>query len=338
MPQASGGCTGDIEVDEILSRANLESVTKMHGSEVYTWEGFCQAIRAMESVGQALQGTGTGPKRVAEVLSNLASLLAQCMWESGGEAPWSACDENNYSGLSTAPCTQRGDGQRYDSLTTPPAFAVDPGMQMTAETYASWTPGPMKCEPGTPTEGCCWWGRGAIQTTGPHNYKMLQLDVVSKIQSLSDVDLCRNPEAVCQNSQLKFLGALYYWISVVQAAPAFGTSLHNFVVAGFSDQSSIVNGASFNAGTGGMVNNGFWNVAAHGNQGRMTYFHQIIDALKNAGMGQGMEALEPISAPNACESCLEQGTGNCYVSDWKVPCFEAADQAGCDTFSGDFCG
>eukprot|EP00041_Stephanoeca_diplocostata_P001560 m.20429 g.20429 ORF g.20429 m.20429 type:complete len:68 (-) comp12143_c0_seq1:213-416(-) len=33
--------------------------------------------------------------------------------------------------------------------------AVDPQMQMTAETFAPWTLGPMECTPGTATATCC---------------------------------------------------------------------------------------------------------------------------------------------------------------------------------------
>ena len=73
-------------------------------------------------------------------------------------------------------------------------------MKMTAVTYAPWAKlGPMECTPGTVTEKCCWWGRGAIQTTGPNNYGMLNKEVVMKTKSLKDkgIDLCKNPEAIC---------------------------------------------------------------------------------------------------------------------------------------------
>jgi predicted chitinase len=100
----------------------------------------------------------------------VAGLLAQAMWESGGDAPWSACDENNYTGWKTAPCTQRTDGILYAGLNDREwACDVDMNMEMTAVTHASWTPGPMKCS-SSENPGCCWWGRGAIQTTGPNNY------------------------------------------------------------------------------------------------------------------------------------------------------------------------
>ena len=94
------------------------------------------------------------------------------MWESGGDAPWTACDENNYVNTETAACSQRWDGSKYHDLGKgdPLSCDVDPGMATKALTWASWAPGPMQCGPGTPTEKCCWWGRGAIQLTGPYNY------------------------------------------------------------------------------------------------------------------------------------------------------------------------
>lgn len=153
------------------------------------------------------------------LLHSMHSLPAQTAWESGGDSPFSACDENNYRGSEWSvppPCTQRDDLQRYDSLTGPPACGVDKAMQMTAETWASWTPGPMSCVPSTNSAGCCWWGRGAIQTTGPHNYKMLQTKVIDGIAQFADIDLCLNPEAMCQHPDLRWIGAMYYWTSVVQ--------------------------------------------------------------------------------------------------------------------------
>merc|ERR1712187_1101790 len=83
-PTPSGdGCTGNVDVDAILARADLASVTQLSGSAVYTWEGFCEAVRAIGTVGHALYsgGAATVRRRVALVLANIASLLAQSMWE-----------------------------------------------------------------------------------------------------------------------------------------------------------------------------------------------------------------------------------------------------------------
>jgi predicted chitinase len=340
-PQPSGEvCTGDAEADQILTAPGVIAASLLEGSSVYTWGGFCSAARAIAQVGLPLHsGTGSGASRVAQMLTNIASLLAQSMWESGGDAPWSACDENNYLGIETAPCTQRGDGQRYDSLTGPPACTVDKQMHMVAETWASWTPGPMSCVPGTVTEGCCWWGRGAIQTTGPHNYKMLQQEVVSKIPSFESVDLCANPEAICQHDELKMLGAMYYWSSVVQNAAHFKASLDAYVATGFSDEGSVVGGASFNAGTGGMVNNGFWAATPHGNSGRMAYFRKLVSAMRAAGMGQGLVPVEATPAPTGCAAVCQAQGETCYVASWAVPCFTpGGGEAECSGYEGEFCG
>ena len=74
----------------------------------------------------------------------------------------------------------------------------------------------MQCAPDTVTESCCWWGRGAIQTTGPNNYGLLQRDVISRLPHHDGVDLCTNPEAICQYDDIKYLGAIFYWANNVQ--------------------------------------------------------------------------------------------------------------------------
>lgn len=165
---------------------------------------------------------------------------------------------------------------------------------MTAVTFAKWTPGPMKCAPGTETEGCCWWGRGAIQTTGPNNYGLLNHEVFAKIPSLAHIDLCRNPEGICDtsdgNKQKNWLGAVHYWAHNVQGYEDakykrnWMTSLNQFVDGNFSLSASRVNGSDFASGTGSVVNNGFWGSGAHKNDKRVNNFRWILDELKQAGM------------------------------------------------------
>merc|ERR1719440_1744068 len=92
-------------------------------------------------------------------------------------------------------------------------------MNITAVTWAHYASGPLTCEPGTIREGCCWWGRGAIQSRGPNEFGYIQQEAVSLIPELAGVDLCTNPEAVCQGKKnettdaLKWLGALLVWAS-----------------------------------------------------------------------------------------------------------------------------
>jgi len=289
-------CTGDPEIDAVLQASNVGCLIGLTSANtVYTWTGFCDAVRLFHSIDGTSRriylGEDTGS--AAHGLANIAALLAQCMWESGGDAPFTACDENNYRRSETAACTQRADKERYDSLSDRPWHCeVDKSMTMTAETAASWAPGPLRCVPGTVTEGCCWWGRGAIQTTGPNNYGLLNQEVISKIPALvkRGVDVCTNPEAMCQHPETRWIGALFYWANDVQGYTDeryrrnFRDSLDKFVGGNFSRAASTVSGADFAAGTGGVVNNGFWEATPHENAKRVAYFDEIIDVFRKAGM------------------------------------------------------
>jgi len=237
-----------------------------------------------------------------KTLANIGGLLAQCAWESGGDVPFHACDENNWSGSATASCTQRADGSLYHDLTGPGACAVDSAMQMTAVTAAHWTTGPIECTPGTATEGCCWWGRGAIQTTGPFNYGKLQSEVVDHMGLIdsttgSSMDLCTNPEAICENDELKFVGSFYYWVSVVQQEQCFAAMLDEY--AGTDSAPWNNNGGGgcykFSSGIGGSINNGIWNSHAHGEYGRQTQFGHMMMALQN-----GYNAYDGVAPSQHC--------------------------------------
>jgi len=105
----------------------------------------------------------------AQGLVNIAGLLGQTMTESAG---YSACDENNWRNWPTAACSQRADHAPYAGLNDRP-YACKVKKEMYMKAYTFIAPGPLKCVPGTITEACCWWGRGAIQTTGPNNYGLL---------------------------------------------------------------------------------------------------------------------------------------------------------------------
>ena len=292
-------CTGDPELDAVLSRANFAVITQLTGSSIYTWNGFCVAMRKVTAIGVGgysgkslafFLGAGAGEQVGStngnlarnQALVGIASFMSQCMWESGGDAPWTACDENNFQGWATSACTQRPDGQLYHTLTSNISCGVDNSMTMTAETYASWTPGPLTCAPGTATAGCCWWGRGAIQTTGPHNYAALQRDVISNMAGFragdaAATDLCTNPEAMCQHDELKWVGALYYWVSIVQADTCFTSTLRAYgETLGAAAPAAVTGCYEFPKGTGGAINNGIWNSHAHGETGRIRYFNQIM--------------------------------------------------------------
>lgn len=295
-------CTGDVAVDAILSKANIARVSRLGDAQsVYTWAGFCQAVRLSQSVGVGalsqkplglLLGLKTSGVRSDDAethernggVANVLSFLAQCMWESGGDAPWSACDENNYSGKEDAACSQREDNTpKYHELGMGNADScgVDASMAITASTWASWTPGPMQCGPGTATEQCCWWGRGAIQLTGPYNYGRFQKDMVAKLPGrFKDMDICTDPGLICKDEELKWMGALYYWATTVQQETCFNPTLDAFVRNDFDTAATTPGCLSFPRGCGGSVNNGQWSWPAHRESARLGYFHSLAAAVK----------------------------------------------------------
>merc|ERR1712048_268349 len=113
----ASGCTGNADLDTLLERSNLAEAAGLNGAgSVYTWQGLCDAIKTAKSVGYTMF-EGTGPYSVAQAASNIASLLAQCKWESG---LWTACDENWWNTASPqGACSQRPDNSLYHELTGP---------------------------------------------------------------------------------------------------------------------------------------------------------------------------------------------------------------------------
>jgi len=84
----------------------------------------------------------------------------------------------------------------------------------------------------TTTEGCCWWGRGVIQTTGRCNFGVLNYYLGTNSQGVKDsnltykrknakfstVDFCKDPEFICNGDkpELKWIAGLFYWVQSVQ--------------------------------------------------------------------------------------------------------------------------
>ncbi len=120
---------------------------------------------------------------------------------------------------------------------------------------------------GGSTEGCCWWGRGVIQTTGRCNFGILNhhlgrshLDASEHPHPAAplygDVDFCEDPEAICASTahpELKWVAGLFYWMSSVQTYDADGwrylDALRAFVDGGLA-------GDGFIDAVSGIVNRG----------------------------------------------------------------------------------
>lgn len=116
-------------------------------------------------------------------------------------------------------------------------------------------------------EGCCWWGRGVIQTTGRCNFGTLNhylgkthmdpgaVPPPSKVL-YPDIDFCADPEVICASDdhpELKWVAGLFYWMSSVQKYEKNGWAylgeLRDFVDGGMTDPSFI-------DGVSGIVNRG----------------------------------------------------------------------------------
>jgi len=142
-------------------------------------------------------------------------------------------------------------------------------------------------------EGCCWWGRGVIQTTGVCNFGKLNFYLGKRAADegrdalFPSVDFCRDPGQICAPDgppELKWVAGLFYWLNSVQPYSAGGWSyvdeLKRWVDAGMdTGDTSFVDGAS------GIVNRGCHNPPScgtgelHGGASRARNFVTVLRAM-----------------------------------------------------------
>ncbi len=74
--------------------------------------------------------------------------------------------------------------------------------------------------PSTNVQGCCWWGRGVIQTTGRCNFGKLNKNIGAGAGSdalFPQINFCKNPQALCDGpSELKWIAGIFFWITEVE--------------------------------------------------------------------------------------------------------------------------
>ncbi|VAY87985.1 Chitinase [hydrothermal vent metagenome] len=143
-------------------------------------------------------------------------------------------------------------------------------------------------------EGCSWWGRGVIQTTGRQNFGTLnhfigrshvdksiigqdvtwagsQINVKPAPDNplFADMDLCSNPELICssqKHKEIKWIAGLFFWMNSVQAYKAdqgkyqgwnYKRELKKYVDSNFGKNNyKPLNGISFIDAVSGIVNRG----------------------------------------------------------------------------------
>jgi len=158
------------------------------------------------------------------------------------------------------------------------------------------SPAPLFGHPGgrTDVEGCCWWGRGVIQTTGICNFGKLNWYMGKRGKDegrdvlYGDIDFCKNPEAICEPDSppaLKWIAGFFYWLNDVQSYVDkdgwnYMSKLKNWTDAGMNtDDLSYINACS------GIVNRGCYNPPCGGNAmdggaARAANFATVLKALK----------------------------------------------------------
>jgi len=152
----------------------------------------------------------------------------------------------------------------------------------------------------TDVEGCCWWGRGVIQSTGVCNFGKLNWYMGKRGHDdgrdtlYPDIDLCKNPGAICDPNgtsqgkptpELKWIAGFFYWLNSVQSYVDkdgwnYMHALKNWTDTGMNlDDKSYINACS------GIVNRGCYNPPCGGNPmdggaERAANFATVIKALK----------------------------------------------------------
>lgn len=145
----------------------------------------------------------------------------------------------------------------------------------------------------TDLEGCCWWGRGVIQTTGTCNFGKLNFFMGKRAADegrtavYPSIDFCKNPNSICDPSsppELKWVAGMFYWLNAVQPYNSGGwnyiTELKKWVDNGMkTTDKSFINGAS------GIVNRGCHNPPncntgeLHAGTERAANFEKVLKAM-----------------------------------------------------------
>eukprot|EP00538_Stauroneis_constricta_P006372 CAMPEP_0119571434 /NCGR_PEP_ID=MMETSP1352-20130426/44115_1 /TAXON_ID=265584 /ORGANISM="Stauroneis constricta, Strain CCMP1120" /LENGTH=713 /DNA_ID=CAMNT_0007621113 /DNA_START=60 /DNA_END=2201 /DNA_ORIENTATION=+ len=174
-------------------------------------------------------------------------------------------------------------------------------------------------------EGCCWWGRGVIQVTGPCNIGRLNYHLTgtyyedgivrkeSGAYPYSDMNLCEDPGLICSGPpEFKWLSGLFFWLFDIQTYSNTELYQFDFQEALQTDGESIfdnpASGRSFVDSVSGLVNRGCPAASCPGAgpvDGRDARYENFIVA---------MDALRHIYDPSTFPPPQKQGAP--YVGPW----------------------
>lgn len=139
----------------------------------------------------------------------------------------------------------------------------------------------------TDVEGCCFWGRGVIQTTGICNFGKLNYYLGARAASegrdarYPDINFCEHPDAICsseEHKELKWIAGMFYWVESLQSYNSGGWNYINELQK-WVDGGMV--GNSFIDSVSGIVNRGCHNPpcaagAVDGQFERSTNFWKVL--------------------------------------------------------------
>eukprot|EP00804_Cyclotella_cryptica_P021002 CCRYP_009303-RD/>CCRYP_009303-RD protein AED:0.09 eAED:0.09 QI:102/0.93/0.93/1/0.8/0.62/16/340/1751 len=262
---------------------------QLYPSYRYQLSDFLSALTSISEDGVAGKKFYVGDAAVAMGVRygivNAIMYLAQAYKEA---IQYDACDENNWSMVNdkfplSNSCGQLDMSYQDMHCSEDEAFMecpVQPEMEQYALTSALWfqAPGPFKCGPRSkfPTtgywdytlgkennedayandrgrvdvEGCCWWGRGIIQTKGVCNYGKLNYYLGARAARegrkalYPTIDFCDFPQGVCSSDEtyggeLQWMVGLFEWVDRIQSYDKGGWNyieeLKAFADGGYAD-------------------------------------------------------------------------------------------------------
>lgn len=176
----------------------------------------------------------------------------------------------------------------------------------------------------TDVEGCCWWGRGVIQTTGVCNIGKLNYFLGKKAADRNgdalypDVDFCKQPDAICASEdhpELKWIAGFFYWLNDVQTYDNGGwnyiNELKKWVDAGMPNPSSD---SGFIHAVSGIVNRGCHDPPCgagdlDGGSDRAQNFYKVLNAMGLLEAGSGGASTSPTTSTPPQDPTTEITTG-----------------------------